>query len=480
MTVEKNEAEINFVTENGEDITPKKDGGVLKKIIKEGDTTESDQPRLGDEVSVHYVGTLLSGEQFDSSRDRGSLFQFKLGKGQVIKAWDLGVATMRRGEISVFTCKPEYAYGSRGKGKIPANSTLVFEVELFDWKGEDLTEEKDGGVIVRIQTEGEGEETPIDGSTVKIHLTGDCSGKVFDDRDVSFTMEDSSEHGIVEGVSMAIKNMHKGETVSVSLKPKYAFKDTGNQELGIAGDANVSYTIKLNDFEKGMETWEMDTPQKIEAAVHAKERGTTKFKAGAYSDAIKNWTRVTSLLDYASDLDDDAEQKEKWNSLKLAGFLNLAMAYLKTAEYLQAIKNCDKAFEMDADCVKAYYRKGEANMGMSNPEIAKLDFQKVLQLDPTNKAAKNKIAVCDHKIKQQRAKEKKTYGNMFAKFAAQDAKAEEKRRQKEDKRAKEMFKKAGEDARKDDEKNNIENNSEEPEKVIDQDTKENDEGTAVD
>lgn len=54
----------------------------------------------------------------------------------MIKAWDLGVATMHKGEVAVFTCKPEYAYGEAGSPpKIPPGATLIFEVELFDWKG---------------------------------------------------------------------------------------------------------------------------------------------------------------------------------------------------------------------------------------------------------------------------------------------------------------------------------------------------------
>ena len=71
--------------------------GVLKEIIKEGHGDE--RPLTNDKVSVHYVGTLLDGTKFDSSRDRNEKFQFDLGKGSVIKAWDIGVATMRRGEI---------------------------------------------------------------------------------------------------------------------------------------------------------------------------------------------------------------------------------------------------------------------------------------------------------------------------------------------------------------------------------------------
>ena len=111
------------------DITPDKDGGVLKEIIKEG--TGDETPGVGSHVTVHYTGTLLDGTKFDSSKDRNDPFEFDVGKAQVIKAWDIGIATMKKGEVAVFTCAPEYAYGAPGSPpKIPPNSTLKFEVYL--------------------------------------------------------------------------------------------------------------------------------------------------------------------------------------------------------------------------------------------------------------------------------------------------------------------------------------------------------------
>uniref|UniRef100_A0A3Q3DIY1 peptidylprolyl isomerase n=1 Tax=Hippocampus comes TaxID=109280 RepID=A0A3Q3DIY1_HIPCM len=100
--------------------------------IKEGTGTEL--PMIGDKVFVHYVGTLLDGSTFDSSRDRGEKFSFELGKDQVIKAWDIGVATMKEGELCQLICKPEYAYGSAGSPpKIPPDSKLIFEVSMYGW-----------------------------------------------------------------------------------------------------------------------------------------------------------------------------------------------------------------------------------------------------------------------------------------------------------------------------------------------------------
>ncbi|CAD8152910.1 unnamed protein product [Paramecium pentaurelia] len=91
-------------------------------------------PQKGQKVSVHYVGTLLDGSEFDSSRKRGKPFQFVLGAGQVIKGWDQGVAKLSKGEKAILTCPPDYAYGQNGYPPvIPPNSTLKFEVELLDF-----------------------------------------------------------------------------------------------------------------------------------------------------------------------------------------------------------------------------------------------------------------------------------------------------------------------------------------------------------
>jgi FKBP-type peptidyl-prolyl cis-trans isomerase len=93
---------------------------------------EGAEARPGQTVTVHYVGTLTDGKKFDSSRDRGQGFQFKLGAGSVIKGWDQGVAGMRVGGLRKLTIPPELAYGDRGfPGAIPPRSTLIFEVELL-------------------------------------------------------------------------------------------------------------------------------------------------------------------------------------------------------------------------------------------------------------------------------------------------------------------------------------------------------------
>jgi FKBP-type peptidyl-prolyl cis-trans isomerase len=85
----------------------------------------------GSIITVHYVGTLESGQKFDSSIDRGQPFQFMLGAGQVIAGWDQGFEGMKVGGKRKLTIPPSLGYGPNAVGPIPANSTLIFEVELL-------------------------------------------------------------------------------------------------------------------------------------------------------------------------------------------------------------------------------------------------------------------------------------------------------------------------------------------------------------
>jgi len=96
-------------------------------------------PATGQKCVMHYTGWLFDngqkGKKFDSSVDQGQPFTFVIGVGRVIKGWDEGVATMKKGGKRTLHIPPELGYGARGAGGvIPPNATLIFDVELLDIK----------------------------------------------------------------------------------------------------------------------------------------------------------------------------------------------------------------------------------------------------------------------------------------------------------------------------------------------------------
>lgn len=110
--------------------TPQATGSGLQIVEIEAGT--GPEARSGQEVTVHYTGWLTNGTKFDSSRDRGDPFKFSLGRGQVIRGWDEGVAGMKVGGRRRLGIPPDLGYGSRGAGgAIPGGATLLFNVELL-------------------------------------------------------------------------------------------------------------------------------------------------------------------------------------------------------------------------------------------------------------------------------------------------------------------------------------------------------------
>lgn len=250
-------------------------------------------------------------------------------------------------------------------------------------------------------------------------MTGIYNDKVFEDRDVAFTVGEGEADDVIDGVDYAVTKFRKGEKSKLKIKSKYAYGPEGNAELGIPPNADLEYIVEVKSFEKGVQLWSLDGPQKVEQAKMMKNKGTTYFKNNKLHVAIKMYKKVVELTNDPYDYEDILGLR---NELLLSANLNLGLCFLKTKEWLDAKEACTKALELDPKNEKALFRRGQAYLELAAPELALKDFEEVLKIEPKNTSAIKQVAYCRSLMQKELAKEKKLYANMFEKFAKEDKK----------------------------------------------------------
>jgi len=213
--------------------------GVQKDVIVESKTPWR-KPQPGDKVKVHYVGTLEDGTLFDSSRERGAPIEFTLDRGEVIKGWDLGIATMSKGETSKLTIQPEYAYGEEGQPPtIPPSAVLIFEVELISWiANDDLF--GDEGCLKSTTKEGSDPwNNPSKGSEVRLTFkTTTKNGTLIEERfEIDYIIGNQStdvkDPDVARVIDKALKKMSREETCVLKCTKDYVYKGAGHGAVAI-------------------------------------------------------------------------------------------------------------------------------------------------------------------------------------------------------------------------------------------------------
>lgn len=404
------------------------DGGVIKEIIKAGEGDE--KPRKGMEVTVHYVGTLLDGTKFDSSRDRGDYFKFKLGEGQVIKGWDTSVATMLKGEICKVTLKPEYAYGESGSPpKIPPNSTLVFEIELIDWEAEKDLSGGEKAIMKKILVEGEDYKSPSFESKCKISLritSSDGSVNV-PQQVVEITLGNDD---ITEGLEKILESMKVKEKCVARVKSKHAYGEKGSSDPLVPPNTDLIYEVELLEFDKPKDTWQLESfEEKEQLALKRKNEGNSLFEKGKLRLAAQKYEKALEIFKHDNTNTEEEKTKIK-KEVKLPCSLNLAAVRIKEKNYKDAIEHSTKALEIDSENVKGLWRRGVAHTELGDWIEAERDLYRARDLDPENTAVKNSIIRLKKSMELQNNRDRKKFQNLFSRLAEMEQ--EEKKETKEE------------------------------------------------
>lgn len=224
--------------------------GLKYKITQKA---EGAKPTAGEKVKVHYTGKLTNDTIFDSSVKRGVPFEFTLGRGQVIKGWDEGIALLHVGEKATFIIPPALGYGDRDMGTIPSNATLIFDVELigiapkpaaYDTKGKE-TKTLTSGVKYTIIQQGPGPKAGPN-MTATFHYTGWLEdGTIFDssiDKNRPGTAA-LGENKLIPGLDEGIQQMTVGSKAQIFVPAKLGFGD--RQAGSIAPNSNLIFDIEL-------------------------------------------------------------------------------------------------------------------------------------------------------------------------------------------------------------------------------------------
>ncbi|CBH16863.1 FK506-binding protein (FKBP)-type peptidyl-prolyl isomerase, putative [Trypanosoma equiperdum] len=396
---------------------PDTNGGLFKTVLIEGSGTK---PIKGSKVTVHYVGTLESdGSKFDSSRDRGEYFEFTLGRGQVIKGWDRGVATMRVGEKAVLRCTPEYGYGAAGSPpKIPANATLLFEVELFSWtREEDISESKDKSIMKSLAVEGIDYEKPGYESKLKVDLrvyagphSDDQPGTLLCERlDWELTLGDTP---LPPHLETCLSTMRKRESASFRIDPRLSTEH--NEEFNISPGSQLTYAVELRELTT-VKTWMFEGPARVEEAERRRAQGNEAVRSGKFSVAERKYRRALEFVEadsgFGSDNDESLASARK---VRLVLWGNLAQALLAQGSHQECIRYCNRVLEVEPGNAKALFRRAKAYDAQSDWHEAKGDLETILQADPQNTDARVLLQRVQAQRKAYEKKQREAYKKMFS------------------------------------------------------------------
>jgi FKBP-type peptidyl-prolyl cis-trans isomerase/Flp pilus assembly protein TadD len=444
------------------DVTRGKDGGVLVKIVEDGEGWK--RPSDGDHARIVYTLMVSAGgTEYKTLKEVGEPSVFTLGdisSGAVhVAGMEVAIRDMKKGSKAELKIAPAYAFGPQGHVElgVPADATLKLELELLDWQVvEDITKDVAetggsggdgtkvrGGVLMTTLLEAADEQDydkPKELSVLTFHLallagekelqdSADSSGSA-----LSHTVDEEPEAeegaadwwcklmGGVSAVECALKKMRKGGKAELKIAPEFAFGAEGNAELGVPADATLTVVLELVGFvnEKGLHEYAGEDKhaveeEKIAAAEKKKALGNKSFKAGKLLRALRRYEGAKALL--AKDFSMDDAQKERAKTINVAVLTNSAICHTKLGDTDGALKSCNEALKLDTDCVKALFRRGATRSKKGLLQEAAADLKRAYKLDPANTQVRKELQLLKKRQAAEKAAEKKKFGGIFDKLS---------------------------------------------------------------
>ncbi|KAH9625145.1 hypothetical protein KSS87_022406 [Heliosperma pusillum] len=218
--------------------------GIKKKLLLYG--IGRDTPNFGDEVTLTYMSKRVGETELDSSIAFEIPVTFKLGHGEIVKGLDIGVMTMKQGEVALFTLPSEMAYEDAAPGKVPADATVQFEVALISWiTVVDIC--RDGGIVKRILEKGKSEKQPseLDEVLVKYEVKLDDGTVVAktEDEGIEFYVKDGH---LVPALAKAVKTMKMGEKTNLLVQSQYGYGNVGRESENVFPPVPPNSSLNIN------------------------------------------------------------------------------------------------------------------------------------------------------------------------------------------------------------------------------------------
>lgn len=221
------------------------------------------QAVAGNMVKVHYVGKLENGTEFDNSVKRGEPIKFPLGKGQVIKGWDEGIAMMKVGDKATMIIPPNLGYGAQDMGTIPPNSTLIFDVELVDvievkepvpFAVEGLPIEKtpSGLQYIVVEESKDGEQAYANMEAKVDYTLYLADGTIIDSsipggEPLPFLI---GSGGVIKGFDEGVRLMSVGEKYRLIIPPNLGYGEQGAGNGVIPPNATLIFDVELKSLKR--------------------------------------------------------------------------------------------------------------------------------------------------------------------------------------------------------------------------------------